>query len=41
MELFFKRCSEAHILTDMDTIIEDYKKEIPQNEQMSLFGEEI
>ncbi len=37
MELYFKRCSEAHILTDMDTIIEDYKKEIPQAKQMSLF----
>lgn len=37
MELFLKRCSEAHILCDMDAIIKDYKKEIPQNEQMSLF----
>lgn len=37
MELFLKRCSEAHLLTDMDSIIEEYKKEIPQNEQMSLF----
>ncbi len=37
MELFLKRCSEAHILTDMDMIIRAYKKEIPQNEQMSLF----
>ncbi len=37
MELFLKRCSEAHLLTDMDAIIEEYKKEIPQNEQMSLF----
>ncbi len=37
MELFLKRCSEAHLLTDMDMIIADYKKEIPQNEQMSLF----
>jgi len=37
MELFFKKCSENNILTDMDAIINDYKKEIPQNEQMSLF----
>ena len=37
MELFLKKCSENHILTDMDAIIADYKKEIPQNEQMSLF----
>ena len=37
MELYLKRCSEAHILTDMDAIIKDYKIEIPQNEQMSLF----
>lgn len=41
MELYLKRCSEAHILTDMDAIIEDYKKSIPQNEQMSLFAPEI
>jgi len=41
MELFLKRCSEAHILTDMDAIIEDYKKLIPQNEQMSLFEIEL
>ena len=37
MELYLKMCSENNILTDMDAIIEDYKKEIPQNEQMSLF----
>ena len=37
MELYLKKCSENKILTDMDMIIEDYKKEIPQNEQMSLF----
>ena len=37
MELFLSLCSEKHILTDMDAIIKDYKKEIPQNEQMSLF----
>ena len=37
MELFLKKCSENHILTEMDAIIADYKKEIPQNEQMSLF----
>ena len=37
MELFLKKCSENNILTDMDAIIEEYKKEIPQNEQMSLF----
>lgn len=41
MELYLKRCSEAHILTDMDAIIKDYKKEIPKNKQMSLFGEEL
>ena len=32
MELYLKKCSEDKILTDMDMIIEDYKKEIPQNE---------
>lgn len=37
MELFLNKCSEAHILTDMDAIIEDYKKVIPKNEQISLF----
>lgn len=37
MELFLKTCSENHILTDMDAIIKDYKKEVPQNEQMRLF----
>ena len=37
MELFLKKCSENHILTEMDAIIADYKKEIPQNEQMTLF----
>ncbi len=37
MELYLKRCSEAHLLTDMDMIIDEYKKEIPQNEQISLF----
>lgn len=37
MELFLKSCSENHILTDMDAIIKDYKKIVPQNEQMSLF----
>ena len=37
MDLFLRKCSENQILTDMDAIIADYKKEIPQNEQMSLF----
>ena len=37
MELFLKTCSENHILTDMDAIIQDYKKDVPQNEQMRLF----
>lgn len=37
MELFLNKCSEAHILTDMDAIIEEYKKVIPKNEQISLF----
>ena len=37
LELFLKKCSEYNILTDMNDIIKDYKKEIPQNEQMSLF----
>ena len=37
MELFLTTCSENHLLTEMDAIINDYKKEVPQNEQMSLF----
>lgn len=37
MELFLKKCSENNILTDMDSIILEYKKEIPQNEQISFF----
>ena len=37
MELFLKTCSKNNILTDMDAIIQDYKKEVPQNEQMRLF----
>ena len=37
LELFLKKCSEYNILTDMNDIIKDYKKEMPQNEQMSLF----
>ena len=37
MELFLNKCSEYHILTDMDAIISDYKKVIPKNEQISLF----
>ncbi len=37
MELFLNKCSEYHILTDMDSIIADYKKIVPRNEQISLF----
>ncbi len=37
MEIFVNRCNEVGILTDMDDIIRDYKKEIPTNYQMSLF----
>ncbi len=37
MELFLSKCSENHILTDMDAIIKDYKREVPQKKQMSLF----
>ncbi len=37
MELFLNKCSEYHILTDMDAIIADYKVVVPRNEQISLF----
>ena len=37
MEYFLNKCSEYHILTDMDAIIGEYKKEIKRNEQISLF----
>lgn len=37
MEMFLTACSELSILTDMDSIIADYKKEIPSTKQISLF----
>ena len=36
-ELFLNLCHENGILTEMDEIINDYKKEIPMNKQISLF----
>lgn len=36
-EIFLKRCHQNGILTEMDDIIKDYKKDIPMNEQISLF----
>lgn len=36
-ELFLKLSHQENILTEMDDIIKDYKKEIPMNEQISLF----
>ncbi len=37
MELFLTLCHENGILTDMEEIIQAYKKIIPMNEQISLF----
>lgn len=37
LEKFLNKCSEEKILTDMDQIINDYKKEVPHQVQISLF----
>lgn len=37
LELFVNECSKHHLLCDMGEIISDYKREIPTNEQISLF----
>lgn len=37
LEMFVKECNKYNLLCDMDEIIQDYKKDIPTNKQISLF----